>query len=202
MVVIEQVRPGVEFTPAAADAFRRAEGQVLSKLGRRIDVNSTYRSWAEQMKMFIDWQNYIHYGGPYPGHSKAVHPSESFHVSGLALDSDDWTNPTVLSVLAENGFIRNRLYVPNEQHHFEYIESRDQNKGKPSGGGNVVGEIEDDMAYIANVKNGNFYCVTGTKAHKLGAASGARQSGMPILNYPDDWAVAQLKTVVTGIGNH
>lgn len=61
---------------------------------------------------------------------------------------------------------------------------------------------EDDMAYIANVKNGNFYCITGTKAHKLGAASGARQSGMPIINYADDWAVAQLKTVVTGIGNH
>lgn len=61
---------------------------------------------------------------------------------------------------------------------------------------------EDDMAYIANVKNGNFYCITGTKAHKLGAASNARKSGMPIIDYVDDWAVTQLKTVVSGIGNH
>jgi len=58
---------------------------------------------------------------------------------------------------------------------------------------------EDDMAYIANVKNGNFYLVTGTKAHKLGAASNARRSGVPILDYPDDWAVQQLKSVVSGI---
>ena len=60
-------------------------------------------------------------------------------------------------------------------------------------------EDEDDM-YIANVKNGNFYLVTGKQAHALGGNSGARQSGLPIINYPDDWAVKQLKTVVSGIG--
>lgn len=60
-------------------------------------------------------------------------------------------------------------------------------------------ESEEDDMYIANVKNGNFYLVIGTKAHALGAASGARESGIPIINYVDDWAVARLKTVVSGI---
>lgn len=70
----------------------------------------------------------------------------------------------------------------------------------PAGGGSAsTPEEEEEDMYIANVKNGNFYLVIGTKAHALGASSGARGSGIPILNYPDDWAVKQLKTVVSGI---
>ena len=130
-LVIETVRPGVQFIPDAAAAFRRADAQVRLEFGRGIDVNSTYRSWADQMKMFIDWSRYVNGARPYPGHSKAVHPSESFHVQGVALDSDDWTNGRIVAILAENGFIRNRLHVPNEKHHFEWLRNRDQNYGKP-----------------------------------------------------------------------
>lgn len=133
-LVIETVRPGVQFTPDAAAAFRRAEAQVQRELGRGIDANSTYRSWSQQMSMYNAWNAYAAGRGPYPGHSKAVHPSESFHVSGLALDSDDWRNARIVQILADNGFIRNRLYVPNEEHHFEYIRSRDKNYGKTAGG--------------------------------------------------------------------
>lgn len=137
-LVIETVRPGVEFTPEAASAFRRADAQVQQEFGRGIGVNSTYRSWAQQMSMYDAWNAYVGGWGPYPGHSKAVHPSESFHVSGLALDSDDWRNARIVQILADNGFIRNRLYVPNENHHFEYIRARDKNYGQPAG-------MEDDM---------------------------------------------------------
>lgn len=64
-------------------------------------------------------------------------------------------------------------------------------------------EEDEEHMYIANVKNGNFYMVIGKQAHALGAASGARESGIPIINYVDDWAVKQLKAGgVTGIGNH
>ncbi|MFJ4997100.1 hypothetical protein ACIP5T_03040 [Microbacterium sp. NPDC088619] len=86
------------------------------------------------MVMFINWGRYVAGKGPYPGHSKAVHPSESFHVAGVALDSDDWRIPRIVEILAENGFIRNRLHVPNENHHFEWLRNRDQNYGKPIGG--------------------------------------------------------------------
>jgi len=137
-LVIETVRPGVQFTPDAAAAFRRADAQVLAEIGRRIDVNSTYRSWSDQMVMYLDWSRYVASGyrpSLKPNHSKAVHPSQSFHVSGTALDSDDWVNARIVEILAENGFIRNRLHIPNERHHFEYIRPRDKNYGKPAGGG-------------------------------------------------------------------
>lgn len=129
-LVTERIRPGVEFVPDAAAAFRRAEAQVIAEFGRPIDVNSTYRTWADQMRMFEDWSRYVAGNGPRPAHSKAVHPSESFHVSGLALDSDDWRVPRIVEILAANGFIRNRLHVPGELHHFEYIRARDTNYGK------------------------------------------------------------------------
>lgn len=132
-LVIEQVRRGVEFIPDAAAAFRRAEAQVRAEFGRDIDVNSTYRSWADQMVMYIDWSRYVASGyrpALKPNHSRAVHPSQSFHVSGTALDSDDWVNARIVEILAEHGFIRNRLNIPNEQHHFEYIRARDTHYGE------------------------------------------------------------------------
>lgn len=72
--------------------------------------------------------------------------------------------------------------------------------GQPSGGGGAplpippTDEMEYDTMYIANVKGGTFWlCEPGKKAHKLGANSGARASGIPIIDYPDDWAVKQLQ---------
>lgn len=158
-LVIETVRPGVQFIPDAAAAFRRADAQVRAEFGRSIDVNSTYRSWADQMVMFINWGRYVAGTGPYPGHSKAVHPSESFHVAGIALDSDDWRIPRIVAILAENGFIRNRLHVPNENHHFEWLRNRDQNYGKPIGGAAASAPTvseEDDMTVMIKA-NSNIY---------------------------------------------
>ena len=169
-LVTEKIRNGVEFTPDAAAAFRRAEAQVRKEFGRGIDVNSTYRSWDTQLKMYNDWNRYVRSGynsAYYPGHSKALHPSDplAFHVKGTALDSDDWTNARIREILAQNGFIRNRLYVPNENHHFEYIRSSDRNYGKPTSGGTVkpkptpkpnTSEEEDNMEpqFIAGAKLG------------------------------------------------
>lgn len=134
-LVIETIRPGVQFTPEAAAAFRRAEAQVRAEFGRDIDVNSTYRSRSKQLAMYNAWQAYVSGRGPYPGHSKALHPDDplAFHIKGEALDSDDWRIARVVQILADNGFIRNRLYVPNENHHFEYIRARDKNYGRPAG---------------------------------------------------------------------
>ncbi len=136
-LVIETVRPGVQFVPDAAAAFRRAEAQVRAERGRNIDVNSTFRSWSTQLQMFNAWNAYVAGKGPYPGHSKALHPDDplAFHTKGTAVDSDDWVDEAIVEILAENGFIRNRLYVPNERHHFEYIRARDKNYGKPIAAG-------------------------------------------------------------------
>lgn len=157
-LVIETIRPGVQFTPEAAAAFRRAEAHVRAEFGRDIDVNSTYRSWTKQMEMHTAWVRYVASGfrpSLYPGHSKAVHPSESFHVSGTAMDSDDWVNARIVEILADNGFIRNRLSVPNEQHHFEYIRARDKNYGKTASGGGQ--SEEDDMTPEQDKKLNSLY---------------------------------------------
>ena len=131
MVTIETVRPGVQFVPDAAAAFRRSNAQVRIEFGRDIDVNSTFRSPELQLQMHFASLAYRNGTGPYPGHSWAVHPKDSFHVAGTALDSDDWTIARIVAILAENGFIRNRLYVPGENHHFEWLRDRDRNYGKP-----------------------------------------------------------------------
>ena len=130
---IEWIRDGVGFTPEAAAAFRRAEAHVRAEFGRDIDVNSTYRDWDKQLAMYNAWQAYITGRGPYPGHSKALHPSDplAFHTKGLALDSDDWRNARIVQILAEHGFIRNRIYVKNEQHHFEYLRDHDKHINDP-----------------------------------------------------------------------
>lgn len=147
-LVIEEVRPGVQFVPDAAAAFRRAEAQVRREFGRDIDVNSTYRSRATQLAMYLAWERYVNGTGPYPGHSKALHPDNplAFHVAGTALDSDDWRNARIVAILAENGYTRNRLYVKNEEHHFEYLVNRDQHYGQPAAGGNTIpDQKEQDM---------------------------------------------------------
>lgn len=130
-IEIRTIRPGVQFTPDAANAFERAEAQVIDEFGRNIDVNSTYRDRETQLSMHNAYVAYLNGTGPRPAHSWAVHPDESFHVSGEALDTDDWRIPRIVDILAENGFIRNRLYVSGEEHHFEYIRSLDRNYGKP-----------------------------------------------------------------------
>lgn len=170
-LVIETVRPGVQFIPDAAAAFRRADAQVRAEFGRGIDVNSTHRDWDQQLRMYNAWQAYISGRGPYPGHSKALHPADplAFHTKGLALDSDDWRIPRIVQILAENGFIRNRLYVPNENHHFEWLRNRDQNHGKPIGGGAASGPHvpkEDDDMLMLNLHG------IGTATHKVALGPG------------------------------
>ncbi|QMU97974.1 M15 family metallopeptidase [Microbacterium esteraromaticum] len=124
--VIVWIRPGVGFVQSAADSFRRLE----ARLGREVDVNSTYRDWDKQMSMYLAWQAYVNGTGPKPPHSRAVHPAYSIHCQGRAVDSDDWRTPGFISLAAEYGFIRTAASDPTEQHHFEYIASRDQYQGE------------------------------------------------------------------------
>jgi hypothetical protein len=137
--VIETVRAGVQFTPAAAASFRRLE----ARLGRRVDVNSTYRDYAKQMSMYNAWNAYASGRGPYPGHSRAIHPDMSVHCRGMALDSDDWTTPGFNTVAAEYGWIRTAANDPTERHHFEYQSWNDKHRFEPAPAG--ITSTEEDM---------------------------------------------------------
>lgn len=136
--VIEQIRPGVSFTPAAAASFRRAEASWVAKTGRLIDCNSTTRDYGLQLSMWQAWTAWAEGRGPKPNHSRALHPDESAHTRGEGLDSDDWTTPGFIEHMAEHGWIRTAANDPTERHHFEYQSWRDQRRNDP------VPE-EDDM---------------------------------------------------------
>jgi hypothetical protein len=153
--VIQTIRPGVSFAPAAAASFVRVE----SDLGRRVDVNSTYRDYNTQLEMHRAWNRYVASGRKpalYPGHSMALHPDLSVHCLGNALDSDDWTRPGFNAFMAAHGWIRTAAGNPTEQHHFEYQSWRDQHLNRPaSAGGKLISyndtpatkeKEDDDMA--------------------------------------------------------
>ena len=142
------IRPGVAFAPPAAASFRRLE----RALGRQVDVNSTYRDWDLQLRMYNDWRAYVDGTGPRPAHSRAIHPKYSKHCQGLALDSDDWRTPGFIPLAEEHGWIRTAASDPTERHHFEYQWWRDQHRNDPAPAGHTIPttqeDEEDDMASL------------------------------------------------------
>lgn len=124
------IRPGVQFVSSAADSFQRFE----NRLGRPVDVNSTYRDYDVQLGMYNAWMRYVNsgYNQAYkPNHSRALHPDYSKHCQGLALDSDDWLTPGFIDLAAEYGWVRTAANDPTEQHHFEYQWWNDQHRNEP-----------------------------------------------------------------------
>lgn len=151
--VVETVRPGVQLVSAAADSFRRLEARV----GRPIDVNSTYRDWNTQLSMYNAWMRYVNSGykpAYKPNHSRALHPDYSKHCQGLALDSDDWASPGFINLAREYGWVRTAANDPTEQHHFEYQwwEDTHRNDPVPTGGGAANDDIKEfpmfDTLYV------------------------------------------------------
>lgn len=140
--VIERVRDGVAFAVAASASFVRAEREW-----GRIAVNSSYRDYDLQLRMWRAWNAYVSGAGPYPGHSRALHPDESRHCRGLALDTPDWGRPRFIEVMARHGWVRTAAWDPSEQHHFEYQDWNDRNRHQTAGVLHMVSE-EDDMGII------------------------------------------------------
>lgn len=139
--VIEWVRDGVGFTPDAAASFRRAEADW----GGAIRCNSTYRDWDEQMRMYLAWNAWVQGRGPKPNHSRAVHPDESRHTSGIAFDTNLWTVPGFIKHMADHGWIRTAAWDPTEQHHFEYQWWNDNHRNDPA----PAGQKEEDELMAA-----------------------------------------------------
>lgn len=142
------IRAGVGFTAAAAASFSRAE----ASWGRRIDCNSSYRDYYTQLSMYLAWNAYVAGTGPYPGHSRAIHPDYSKHCQGLALDSDDWQTPGFIAHMADHGWIRTAASDPTERHHFEYQSWRDNHRNEPAGSGGTEFEMpltSDEIQAVA-----------------------------------------------------
>lgn len=176
---IVTIREGVQFTPPAADSFRRAEHGWQEQTGRLIDVNSTYRDPVLQMSMHLAWQAWVNGTGPKPWHSRAVHPKYSIHCQGNALDSDDWTTPGFITWMAEHGFIRTAASDPTEQHHFEYQWWRDQHRDDPvpSSASTPPALPEGDLMSL-RIIDSPFYRAAGYRVIHNGHAATSVQAGL------------------------
>ncbi|KQT75411.1 hypothetical protein [Microbacterium sp. Leaf436] len=171
--VIEWVRDGVGFTPDAAASFRRAE----AKWGR-IPCNSTYRDWGLQLSMWQAWEAWTQGRGPKPNHSRAVHPDQSRHTSGIALDTDLWTVAGFIAFMVDHGWIRTAAWDPTEQHHFEYQWWRDNHRNDPAPAGQ---KEEEDMNSEQDEMLRSIFIAISDKAngiqHNANEAAGAAVRG-------------------------
>lgn len=111
------IRPGVTFQADAAASFQRVEARA----GRRVDVNSTYRDWNTQMRL------YLAYKLDPKSNPLALHPDQSMHCRGLALDTDDHA---LMRSMGDYGW---RATVPSEPWHFDYFRTLDKHYGQPAG---------------------------------------------------------------------
>lgn len=119
-MTLDIIRPGVAFRSDAAASFRRMETQQK----RRLDVNRSTASEAEQMVFYTDYQAYLN-GGAWA--VLALHPSKTLHVyredderSATAWDTDERGD-----FLEENGWIAD---VRGEPWHREYRAHLDQHR--------------------------------------------------------------------------
>lgn len=116
-------------SPSAAASLRRVDRQ----LGRTVTVTWGGRSRAEQQKLFDK------YGWP-----RAAWPGTSPHESGNAIDTDEWTKPGFVELMADNGWTRP---LKKEPWHLVHGNHRDNhlNDPAPSGGATTGTTTEDDM---------------------------------------------------------
>jgi len=113
------IRPGVTLEASAAASFQRVEARA----GRRVDVNSSYRDWDEQMRLYLAYQRHLS-GGPWA--PLALHPDLSMHSRGLAIDSDDHS---LMRAADDYGW---RATVKTEPWHFDYFRQLDKHFGAPA----------------------------------------------------------------------
>lgn len=168
----------------------------------RVDFSGWYSDrggWAK----FVTYDNgvrcgYYHLrdmGGPGVGQRVAEGTTIGYvgstgHSTGPHLHHEVWIGNTLIKPPTYWNYIDQARYVGD---------------GKPSGGGDEPFPTPTDQEYpsmfLANCRNGKQFwlCLAGEPAVLLGANSGARESGIPVLNFPDDWAVTQLKAAFPNI---
>ncbi len=96
-----------------------------AKAGRQLDVNSSYRDWDTQLKLWAAYQNHV------PGAPFALHPDDSMHCKGLAFDTDD---QAMVKSLSAYGWRQTALAI-GEPWHFDYLRAFDQHYGEPADSG-------------------------------------------------------------------
>lgn len=131
-----------------------------AKLGRPLDINRAYADYASQMRYYLEWTafkaNPSAWRRANPGRSDpplALHPDQSWHCKGMAIDTDDRLGQRFLDA----GF---RFVVTSEPWHGQYYANLDKHYGQPSSGGSIPFPIprpaKDDtiMELVIKAPNG------------------------------------------------
>lgn len=193
-----------------ATAFRKMAAAFKKRWGLTLHITSGTRTRAEQAELYRKWKNGTGNLAAAPGYSNH---EEGGPIGPRALDlRDSGTDPGVAWIgsersnwlakeAAKHGFKNaGHFFSPREGWHYEYTGVIGRYPASTGGGSSpVVIPTQEDSMFVAIVRKKDWYLVVGGKACLLGAASGARNSGAPILEFVDDWAVNQLKTIVSGI---
>jgi len=183
--------------PAAAASLRRVD----HARGKTTQVNWAGRSEAEQFalvkKYYVrsSWGEFKYDGSWWrkkPGSRVVVaKPTTSPHEPGNALDTDEWTVPGFVALMAEHGWIRT---LKSEPWHFVYFASRDKHRNDPP--------LSGDTAAVAPPKPKEIKVKTYHYQDK-----DARDAGRTIkpgagfyLHDKAGLATSQAKNVVGGVG--
>lgn len=132
------LRPGLTLEAEAAASWARMEAAA----GRRLDVNRSTVSRADQFKLYWAYVAYKNGTGPFA--VLALHPDQSWHCEprARAVDTDDdlW-----IRVRPSFGW---RFVVRTEKWHAQYYPHLDQHRGQPapSGQASSTPKEDDDMA--------------------------------------------------------
>lgn len=176
--------------------------RIDREIGHAMQITEAGRTWDQQNAHYQRYLRYLN-GGPWA--PIALRPGTSLHESGLAVDTDEGRR--ILDVMTRHGWRRTvyRDGVLVEPWHFEYQEWLDNHRhdGAPAAAKPPAPILEPEPEdypdmFIAICKR-IWFLVVDKEAVRLHKDSDARASGIPVLNFPDDWAVARLKNVVKGI---
>lgn len=148
------LRPGLTLEAGAAASWARME----KRRGRPLDVNRSLASRAVQQKLYEDYLRYLA-GGPWA--PLALPPDKSWHVLGLAVDTDDdeW-----IRAHPDHGW---RFVVASEKWHAQYYPNLDRHRseGMPADESAkpfpTIGE-EDTMFRARSSKTGHWYIIGET----------------------------------------
>lgn len=167
--------------------------RIDAALGRPLDINRAYANWAQQMSYYTAWTAFranptawrrANPGKPDP--PLALHPDQSWHCKGMALDTDDR-----LRTFTDHGWL---FVVQSEPWHAQYYPDRDKYYGQPAGGtSKPITEEEDDMALavftkpkdaatVYEIKNGRKRGITGAEWEVTKAAYKAAGEPLPYAN--------------------
>lgn len=156
-------------SPSAAASLRRVDAQR----GKTTPVNWAGRSEAEQFDLVKKYyvrasSGEFKYDGSWwrkkPGSRVVVaRPTTSPHEPGNAVDTDEYTVPGFVALMAEHGWIRT---LKSEPWHFVYFASRDKHRNDPvppaeggaSTGGSAATSKETDMDCMILI-NGKIYAL-------------------------------------------